>query len=151
MVRTKSENTGEVLLLAVTNIQEKACVGWQVCRQAMLAAGALQSLLQHLHQLLLPIISPTAAAASGGAVSPGGGSTASRGKLVVAADNLDILLATLEALASSDAAADRRTSAEVSQPACLHIDFATPCDVSALVECIALVILFDMLFRNRMH
>ena len=83
----------------------------------MLAAGALQSLLQHLHHLLLPIIAPTAAAAGSGAASPGGGSNASRGKLVVAADNLDILLATLEALASSDAAADSHTSAKVSDPA----------------------------------
>ena len=80
----------------------------------MLAADGLQSLLQHLHQLLLPIISPHDATDSGGNTAARGGSTGSGSKLAVAAENLDILLAILEALASSGAAADSHASVQVS-------------------------------------
>ena len=79
----------------------------------MLAAGGLQSLLQHLHQLLLPIIAPPDAPDSSGATAASGGNTDGRGKLAVAAENLDILLAILEALASSGASADSHTSIKV--------------------------------------
>jgi hypothetical protein len=88
----------------------------------MLSVGGLQSLLQHLHQLLIPIINPTmplpptsvsSAADSGGSTVPSGGSTDSKGKLAVAAEDLDILLTILEALAASDAAANSQVSAKV--------------------------------------
>ena len=98
----------------------------------MLAAGGLQHLLQHLHQLLLPIITPAPAptpaptpalpslldsaqapsASSVQAVASGGG-TDSKAKLAVAPEDLDTLLAILEALASADAAADSSANAEV--------------------------------------
>lgn len=88
----------------------------------MLSVGGLQSLLQHLHQLLLPIINPamplpstsvSGAADSGSSTAPSGGSTDSKGKLAVAAEDLDILMTILEALAASDAAANSQVSAKV--------------------------------------
>ena len=94
----------------------------QVCKQTMLSVGGLQSLLQHLHQLLLPIINPImplpstsvgSAADSSGSMVPSGGSTDSKGKLAVAAEDLDMLLTILEALAASDAAANIQVSAKV--------------------------------------
>ena len=83
----------------------------------MLSVGGLQSLLQHLHQLLLPIINPTMplppTSDSSGSTVPSGGSTDSKGKLAVAAEDLDILLTILEALAACDAAANSQVSAKV--------------------------------------
>ena len=101
----------------------------------MLAAGGLQSLLQHLHQLLLPIITPTLppppAPAQGttpnsqlhtsggehistvGEPNTSSGSSESRGKLAVASEDLETLLAVLEALASADTAADMPARAQV--------------------------------------
>jgi len=88
----------------------------------MLSVGGLQTLLQHLHQLLLPIINPAmplpstsvgSVADSSGSTVPSGGSTDSKGKLAVAAEDLDILLTILEALAASDAAADSQVSTKV--------------------------------------
>ncbi|KAL0024070.1 hypothetical protein WJX79_002966 [Trebouxia sp. C0005] len=93
----------------------------KVCKQTMLSVGGLQSLLQHLHQLLLPLINPamplpstsvSGAADSGSSTAPSGGSTDSKGKLAVAAEDLDILMTILEALAASDAAANSQVSAK---------------------------------------
>ena len=111
----------------------------------MLEAGGLQILLQHLHQLLRPIITPaqpplaTAApstadnsgytAPSSGNAGDGSGSSANdsgntapgtsgsggEDQLAVAAENLDILLAVLEALAASDAATDSQVSTKVGE------------------------------------
>ena len=80
----------------------------------MLSAGGLQALLKHLHQLLLPIItlSVSNTAESGGLPAPSG-ATDSKVKLAVTAKDLDILLAVLEALASSDAAADGHDASQV--------------------------------------
>lgn len=88
----------------------------------MLAAGGLQVLLQHLHQLLLPIITsappPLLHPAQRGAGSSeqaaaSSGDTDGKGKLAVAPENLDTLLAILEAIASADAAVDSSASAQV--------------------------------------
>ena len=110
----------------------------------MLEAGGLQTLLQHLHDLLRPIITPaqpplaTAALSTAdttGNTVPSSGSTGDRSgssandsgntapgtsgsdgedQLAVAAEDLDILLAVLEALAASDAATDSQVSTKVS-------------------------------------
>ena len=98
----------------------------------MLTAGGLQDLLQHLHQLLLPIITPAPApvlapasslspllepaqtpSESGGQAVASSGDTDGKGKLAVAPEDLDTLLAVLEALASADAAADSSVNAQV--------------------------------------
>ncbi len=88
----------------------------------MLSAGALQTLLQHLHHLLLPIITPSlpppstpssTTAESSGAAASSSDATDNKGKLAVAAEDLDILLAVLEALAPADAAAGSRVSTQV--------------------------------------
>lgn len=100
----------------------------------MLAAGGLQHLLQHLHQLLLPIITPASAptpdlppqldpaqvsASSGEQGMASGSSTDSKDKLAVPPEDLDTLLAILEALASADAAADDSPNAQVVTYRCL--------------------------------
>lgn len=96
----------------------------------MLAAGGLQHLLQHLHRLLLPSISPAPVPAPADALPPLLGSaqalsessdqavasssdTDSKGKLAVAPEDLDTLLAILEALACADAAAGSSANAQV--------------------------------------
>ena len=92
----------------------------------MLAAGGLQYLLQHLHQLLLPIITPAPTPAlpplldsaqapsdSSDQAVASSGSTDSKDKLAVAPEDLDPLLAILEALASADAAAGSSANAQV--------------------------------------
>lgn len=94
----------------------------------MLAAGGLQHLLQHLHLLLLPIITPAPApipdippqldpaqvpATSGEQPVAINDSTDSKDKLAVGPEDLDTLLAILEALASADAAADASPNSQV--------------------------------------
>lgn len=100
----------------------------------MLAAGGLQHLLQHLHRLLLPIIThaPTPTPDllpqldpaqvpphSGEQAMASGSSTDSKDKLAVTPEDLDTLLAILEALASADAAADDSPNAQVVTHRCL--------------------------------
>lgn len=88
----------------------------------MLAAGGLQLLLQHLHQLLLPIITPApppllhpapGPSGSGGQAAASSGDADSKGSLAVAPEDLDTLLAVLEAIASADAAVDSSANAQV--------------------------------------
>lgn len=122
--------------------QRSGCL--QVCREAMLSAGGLQHLLQHLHQLLLPIITPAPAptpdlppqldpaqvsANSSEQAVASGGSTDSKDKLAVPPEDLDTLLAILEALASADAAADSSPNAQV-----VLVDVSGLC-IQALFAC----------------
>lgn len=111
----------------------------------MLEAGGLQTLLQHLHHLLHPIITPAqpplatpvlstadnsgntapssgntgdrsgSSATDSGNTAPGTSSSGGKDQLAVAAEDLDILLAVLEALAASDAATDSQVSTKVGE------------------------------------
>lgn len=102
----------------------------QVCREAMLAAGGLQLLLQHLHQLLLPIMTPAPAphlhsapgpSGSGGQAAASSGDADSKGHLAVAPEDLGTLLAILEAIASADAAVESSANAQVLCAYWVHI------------------------------
>lgn len=74
----------------------------QVCRNTLLAEGGLQALLQHLHQLLLPVINAPASDSSQEQGSPGGAPKDCKQLLGVEEEDLDMLLAVLEALAAAD-------------------------------------------------
>lgn len=82
----------------------------------MLAEGSLQSLLQHLSRLLLPVITQASDSATSSAQAPSGAATASdcRQVLGIEAEDLDMLLAVLEALASSGAGTPQQPSCQVS-------------------------------------
>ena len=109
-------------------LQATLC-GLQVCRKALLAESGLQSLLQHLHQLLLPIIRSSSGAAEEPSQGQGQGQGQEQGQgqkhgqgslaldckqvLGVEEEDLDLLLAVLETLAAADAASSMHGQTQV--------------------------------------
>lgn len=88
--------------------------GLQICRQALLAEGGLQALLQHLHQLLLPVIRAATMDDSQDPCRLLPNEKADCKQLLgMEQEDLDMLLAVLEKLAAADATSTSHATAQV--------------------------------------